>query len=410
MKRPHQGCRPRPLNNAPQPPELQRIESRNDQVTFRHQHPLHFAQHLVRVRGEFQRMRQQAHIHAIGGDAADCSGSHCRCTAPSGRARQRGGIRLARRKSSSGRPIWIALKPKRSATTPIEVRELPFEHIAARAATRTIRGARRGILHGGDATTMDGYDRIHSGDRSAPAPSRTTTSGALREPMNPRRRGRPRRCATGSGVSSAERLATRRDSRHPSPSATMSAASAHWSPHSRCPCTRLATNRIDGVTNGRRSRHRGLPRLGLGFQVIRDPRTYADAHSLIMGQTCSSVATRCSPAAAADSSKGRPRRCSVPHELAGAPRRHPSVLRPRIHPGQPAFRAAPWTRVIRCCVVLGTGGARSGGRDAADAAFSARPREGGQSLPALRRAVMRLSAAASGTGPAGPVPTRWKCP
>ena len=58
-----------PAGDAGQPlaraPQAGRIEAANDQLAFRDQHPLDFAQHLVRLGGEFEHMRQHHQVQAV---------------------------------------------------------------------------------------------------------------------------------------------------------------------------------------------------------------------------------------------------------------------------------------------------------------------------------------------------------
>ncbi len=69
MKRSSQGA-PEPLraNICAQPPQRQRIEAGDHQLAFGDQHALGFAQHQVRVRGGFERMRQHDQVDALAGE------------------------------------------------------------------------------------------------------------------------------------------------------------------------------------------------------------------------------------------------------------------------------------------------------------------------------------------------------
>jgi hypothetical protein len=56
-----------PRQLAPRAPQAEGIEAGDDDVALGHQHALHFAQHLVRIGVELQRVRHHHEVDAVGG-------------------------------------------------------------------------------------------------------------------------------------------------------------------------------------------------------------------------------------------------------------------------------------------------------------------------------------------------------
>ena len=115
-KFPFQGKDPSPALSARTiPHRLLRIESGKYHPAFRAQYPFDLAQDLVGIVAELQHVRQDDQVdglrfegqeHGVGMDLGFASSPHL----------MRWGIRLLRRKSTSGSPTWTALNPNTSAT------------------------------------------------------------------------------------------------------------------------------------------------------------------------------------------------------------------------------------------------------------------------------------------------------
>ena len=103
------------VNSLAQRATATRVEARDHDLPLGHQHALGLAQHLVRVVGELEHVRQHDQVDALRGERQlQRVGGERRAGLQ--RERKRYGMRFWRRKSTSGRPICTARKPNMSST------------------------------------------------------------------------------------------------------------------------------------------------------------------------------------------------------------------------------------------------------------------------------------------------------